>query len=157
QLILTPETRTEWRRQVVLWSGGDRETGRQGVGVLIFQPSCLLVSRSPCLVGADLLVQRAGRVVRLDAQVVVQGLAAALVGRQRAGAVAGCRQRAHELAVGLFAPGLYLELAARVAALGRVVAQPLVGGRQCVERVERLLRQLLAHYDRPLLECGAVG
>lgn len=66
-------------------------------------------------------------------------------------------QPAHQLGVGLLAPRLKLDLAARMAALRPVVALSLVGGGEGAERLKGNLAQLLAHYQRPLLERAAVG
>ena len=59
--------------------------------------------------------------------------------------------------MGLLAPGLQLELAAGVPAQGGDVALAQAGAGQGVEGLERLLVQLHAPGQCPLLERGAVG
>jgi hypothetical protein len=59
--------------------------------------------------------------------------------------------------MGQLAPRLKLDLAARTAALRRVIAAPLIGVGERGKRLKRLLMQLLALDERPLLERRAIG
>jgi hypothetical protein len=89
---------------------------------------------------------------RLEAQLGLQGLDAQLILPQRGAALAAVSQQAHQLAVGLLAPGFQLYLALDLVARGLQLAAPLVIACERVERLDRLAVKALLLDGQPAVE-----
>ena len=102
--------------------------------------------------GLDLLVQRGRFVGRLDIQFFLQQTPATFVLRQRGRALAGARQRQHQLAVRLLAPRVERKQPGRVADRTVVRAGIQVKLSKRVQRVQRKLSVACALGQHPLFE-----
>ncbi len=105
----------------------------------------------------DALVQRRRFGGGLDAQLLPEQAAAALVLRQRSGALAGARQGQHELAVRFLTPRIKRQQPGGIADRPGVVAQVKMKLGQGVEGVKRKLPVARPLSQHPLLERGRVA